>query len=306
MMFGDRSPQDIDAIVTTMLDAGMRAAGNAVKGGSVIEVIAKDAYDGTVDGDITTTADLAAQDACEKVRQEQTPWAGVIAEELGLRVASTLPGGNDAYWTYDGVDGTKRLEKLLREGQKLNGIATMVAFVYNGRVVAAAIGDIFDPTGPVYRLRADGGGVELQRVGGQPVNLGAMHRPTPITEGGVLVRGRSENYHPLVSGLLTRLSGKWEPHSNLSIGLSMGRLWADDIVLHVQSPGNHTPWDNTPYDGIAQALGIVYLRPSEDGTTLEQFIPPRYLQVTPRPTCVLAMHQSRLSQLRALVPVRTL
>jgi fructose-1,6-bisphosphatase/inositol monophosphatase family enzyme len=305
MMFGDRSPQDIDAIVTTMLDAGMRAAEGAVKGGSVIEVIAKDAYDGTVDGDITTTADLAAQAACEKVRQEQTPWAGVIAEELGLREPSTLPG-HDAYWTYDGVDGTKRLEKLLREGQALNGIATMVAFVYDGRVVAAAIGDIFDPSGPVYRLRASGNIVELQRTGLQPVNLGTMLRPTPITQGRVLVRGRLENYHPLVSSLLNKLSGEREPHSNLSIGLSMARLWADDIVLHVQSPGNHTPWDNTPYDGIAQEVGIMYLRPTEDGTALEQFIPPRYLYVTPRPTCVLAVHRARLSQLRALVQVRTL
>jgi hypothetical protein len=286
----------------------------AVWSGDPTIAFTKSSYDGTPDGDFATRADIAAQDACEAIRAVVTPWAGAIGEEKGLRIPCTLPGKPEwyAYWTFDGCDGSRhfqRLDRLVKAGHKKGGVASMVAFVWDGEVVAAAVGDVFKRV--IYLLDPVSGTVFEYDVSNNlaPANLSARVRTETLTGGLLLRRGNRDGYHPLVAGLIDGHFPNWEYYATESFGVGMSRLWTDVVTVHVQGGGvgHVTPWDDTPVIGINRALKMVYLRPSPDGEALEEFVPQLVTgDPVARPLNTVVLYYKRIAQLRQLVPVRML
>lgn len=291
MQFGAMDAVQLDATLLRMVRAAMRE----VRECTSTDVFLKTAYDGTPEGDVATSADHAAQAACESIRQAEMPWAGVIAEEDGLVVEGELIKGVRGYFTFDGMDGTKRYSRGVR-----NGIASMIGYVHGTTIVAAAVGEVFTDT--VYALQAVTGKVVKIAPDGGVQNLSALPRTILLADGDTLARGSFSKHHPLVLKLLEGLPlFTW--YKDLSIGMSMAQLWNDDVVLHIQSRGTHTPWDDTPVTAIGQALGMVWLRPDADGQALEVYEPSLVDRVMPRTHGIVMVHRSRLDELAAVVPI---
>lgn len=302
----DGAPGTWGDVETVLLEAADAAAASIrLTPFNPDDAVSKDSYDGTVGGDIAMPADDAAQSVYEEARERQLPWAGMLAEERLVRVLCSLPGYEGswhAYVTADGLDGTKRY----RSGAK-SGISTMVAFVYGGEVRFAAVHDVYRDE--VFWLSANDGHVWwVDATGRQRVDISVAPRAGTLAQMPFLTRGDRTTYHPLIERLVGLLPGEdcnhFEKHT--SIGLSMAELWFDDAGIHIQAPGFWTPWDDTPTIGIGLALGMVWLRPSEDGLALEEFVPPLVHEVTRRPECLVIIHRSRLDELDTLVPVRRL
>src|SRR5438045_263813 len=94
-------------VLRRMVEAGRVAVASCTGTG----VYAKISYDGVPDADMVTDLDKAVQAALEQARRLYMPESGVLAEEDGLQIECRWPnvGPWYAYWTFDGVDGTRRL-----------------------------------------------------------------------------------------------------------------------------------------------------------------------------------------------------
>lgn len=266
----------------------------------------KTSYAGVSNGDVYFMADLDAQAAYEVGCQRAFPWAGLIAEEGLLRLPCNLPFqvGRDnpffAYLTADGMCGSKAYGE-----KKRAGVATMGSFVYDGRVVGAVVSSVYGAD--TYWMMADSKVVKLERPRGTQIDLTQLPRSRPLRESRVVVRGDVGAYPPIIRQML----GQSEPPEKLrvwslrhySIGLSMALLWRDEVRMHLQAPGFDTPWGTTPIDGISQALGMVRLRPTLDNRALVKYQPPLVTEIVRRDHCIVTLHESRLPELRRLIPV---
>lgn len=231
------------------------------------EVFDKAGYDGSPD--LFTSADLAAQGSYLRSLGECFPEYGVVAEEDGLRVPCRLDGV-DAYFTVDPLDGTKAFAR----GQSF-GVATQVALVIDGRVAAAYVGDVC--THEIYGYRPESPKVHRISEYDTATELNRVDRTRPLDRQVALLREAPEDHHPLIADLV-RPAGRggttrgYEITSG-SIGISMSRLWKGEVGMHVLTAGWQTPWDGTPIIGMAERLGLVWLRPSADGTHLVRWRP---------------------------------
>lgn len=311
----------LDIVLRRMLLAGRNAALAAYQqllelgdGATPEAVWHKPGYSGSGTNAVTTL-DVASQNAADAVRLAEIPVAGIIGEENNLRVPCTIPGepGNYFYCTVDGGDGTNHFTQCLEQGVEPDGFYVMVGVVVNGRITAAGVLDIFDRQERITRLFAADGQVR-KSIGSHVTNLSVQPRTTRLLRGKVVTRGDITDYHPLVRQIMNKFHDSRIVHApSLSIAYTSGLLWdeaqagptdtEDPFVLHLQGPGYNTGWDNTPIQGIDLALGITYLRPSEDGCALQEFIPPLYIEPERRAECWVKVHRSRLPQLAEIVPL---
>ena len=231
------------------------------------EVFDKAGYDGRPD--LCTSADLAAQHSYLRMLQECFPGYGVLAEEDELRVPCTLDGV-EAYFTVDPLDGTRAFAR----GQSF-GVATQVALVIAGRVGAAYVGDVC--THEIYGYRP--GSTRVHRISEYDTStkLNEVDRDRPLRQQVALLRSPPEDHHPLIAALVRSVDRAGATHgyeiTSGSIGISMSRLWKGEVAMHVLTSGRETPWDSTPIIGMAERLGLVWLRPSPDGTRLVPWHP---------------------------------
>jgi fructose-1,6-bisphosphatase/inositol monophosphatase family enzyme len=257
------------------------------------EVTHKVGYDGGED--LFTTADTQAQAIYAKLIPECFPGYGIIAEEAGLRVPCRLRGMN-AYFTIDPLDGTKAFKR----GQAF-GVATQIALVINGEVVAVYVGDVNTYDGFGYRP----GSPKVHHIS----NLTTAKDLTQVPRGAdprqlhMLLRVLPEEHHPLLARLVkpVKLGGMFKGCDVVSgsVGLSMSRLWRGEVGAHVLPRHFATPWDTTPLIGMAKKLNLVWLRPNRKGYGLEVFEPQPPTEVVEWNFDMIVIHANAVRALMA-------
>ena len=259
-----------------------RATDTIYKDRSTFTVNQKVGYDGVAD-DMWTSADKAAQELYLKSLRECFPDYGVIAEEDELSIQPQ--NGCTAFFTVDPLDGTKAYGR-----KQSHGISTMISLCQDTTVIAAFVGDINAREVYGYRPNSE----KVHRI----ANLNdaeLMQRTTPTEPGEVfgllrdpLKRGYSEQTMTLVE------SGLFKNYEIMgsSIGTWMARLWKNEVSALLIPPGYETPWDSNPVNGITQALGYRYLRPTEkDAFAWEPFVPEVLTTIQERQHDVLIVHE---------------
>lgn len=245
----------------------------------------KRGYSGDMN-DVFTTADLESQEVYVKILAECFPGVGIIAEENVTR--QCIIEGVDAYFTIDPLDGTKAFVR-----QQSHGVATMIAFVVNGTIISAWIGDV--NTCEVYGYRPGSDKVHRLIPGQRSQYLHELKRDRPLSEQNLLLRDYGMSRMPAVLPLLDRFHDVQIDGG--SLGAWFTRLWKGEAGAAILPPNAETPWDSTPVIGISQRLGFVFFatRPEEDAWKLYDPRPSK--QVWHRKETLMAVHRSAVKQL---------
>jgi len=247
----------------------------------------KQGYGGEMN-DVLTSADLAAQEVYVKSLRECFPGVGLIGEE-GLSIPCALEGV-DTYFTIDPLDGTKAFVR-----RQSHGTATMIAWVVNGEIISAWIGDV--NTQEMYGFRPGGQNVHRIDQFETSLSLSAISHQRDLADSYLLLRESMSSSSQPVINLGQRFKSS---HSDGgSIGLWMARLWKGEVAAVVMGPACQTPWDDTPIIGISQKLGFTFLRSS--GGLWEEYQPPLVRAPEPRDYWMAVVHKSNLKQLEGLV-----
>jgi fructose-1,6-bisphosphatase/inositol monophosphatase family enzyme len=202
------------------------------------------------DYDEVTSADYAAQETLISIIGNLMPEAGMVGEEKGYN----KPSLNGYTFFFDPIDGTK---ELVRKG---NEVGIMIACMYEGRIIAAAIHNPFTrerytlmaKTGKVYRHRA--AGPDFRAYVGEEQIFKRHPRNFPLLS---LDDMRSE-----VLGYTGFMSepkiGFFHPHliSTGSFGTNMMRLASSQVCAVITKANTIYPWDALPVHGILTAMGF--------------------------------------------------
>lgn len=258
------------AVGRILKEAVRRASTTIANQRTHFEATTKAGYAGDMD-DVFTSADISAQEVYLRTFRECFPECGVIAEEDALTLSATPPVS--AYFTVDPLDGTKAFVR-----RQSHGVATMVAMVADGKVIAAYIGDI--NTDEVYGYRP--GSEHVHRITRldtfEPLAPAAGDRK-PLASATGLLRDPATDYAQEAQDLIAAL--KTHQIMGASIGTWMARLWKREIDLLIIPGAFETPWDSTPIQGITEKLGYAYLR-HEEGAW-RRFEPALVTTTTKRP-----------------------
>ncbi|MFA6158389.1 MAG: inositol monophosphatase family protein [Candidatus Paceibacterota bacterium] len=217
------------------------------------EATVKQGYDGNMN-DVFTSADNAAQEIYIKSLRECFPDIGIIAEEESLSITATE--GVSAYFTVDPLDGTKAFIR-----RQSSGVGSMIALVFEGKVIAAFIGDT--NTQEIYGFRPGSKSVRRITEFNNSERLTSGKR-APLIEQYVILRDRESAYSAQSRKLIDSCF-KNVAIDGGSIGTWFARLWKREVAAALLPPSWETPWDSAPTVGISLTLGYVFLRPSPDG-----------------------------------------
>lgn len=241
--------------------------------------------------DLTTTADLAAQSLYSDRLRAYFPGCGFLAEEGSKTMShARYTAALAMYFTVDPLDGTKAFTR----GQS-HGVATMIALIQAGKVVAAYVGDVNTQEIYGYGPKTD---VPLRYFPDTPT-VPLQPRPRPLIETYVLLREPPDAYTPLARGMLGRFKS-YEVCGG-SIGCFMARLWKGEVGAVLIPKGNTTPWDLMPVRGISDALGFVFFRQIwNDGWEVWPLESARALYPTPLCHDVLVIHERDAGALELL------
>lgn len=243
--------------------------------------------------DIVTAADFAAQEIYVNKLQENFPGYGIIAEEKNLIIPCTLEG-HDAFFTIDGVDGTKALER-----QQSHGVGTMLSLTLDGDIVSAFVGDIM--TGELFYYRPGSNKVHrLNHRDERYVELGTF-RDIKLEDQYMLLRNSPSDVDENIGDFIDEF--KNIEVSGGSIGLWLSRLWKGEVGAAILDGTANTPWDANPIYGISKKLGFVFLGFDLDTEwwTVERDIRP-LKQNNPWGTETLVIHTSKLAELAEMKP----
>ncbi len=238
--------------------------------------------------DFVTTADLAAQDIYVGMITTCLPGIGIIAEEDGLRVKSTLP--KPLWITVDPLDGTQAFIR----GQS-HGIGTMVALVDEDNVLAAYVGDAI--TREIYGFAP--GSEEVYRVSRYSAQFRlTIEEDRGLGEQHALLHNEPREFSSAAQRLFLE-----PPHrvftafeiTRGSIGMEFTRLWKGEVGGIFVRPGPTTPWDFNPIFGISRQMGFRFLRISDDG--LDEIDIPILRDIGSLDHELLVVHESRIHEL---------
>lgn len=249
--------------------------------------------------DQVTDADYAAQRAMKKVLEENMPWAGIIAEESGLK-KECAHKTQQLIFTIDPLDGTRAFVR-----KQSDGIGCMLALVErkinrrNGEiteeVISVCIGDIM--TLEMYYYRPESPVVHrIHKDRRDKMNYAVKsHRR-------LLMLDDLRLFPPFFSELSHPKDGYFQSIAiaNGSIGTNMARLWKGEVEAVLLQKTHVTPWDLTPVWGVSNKLGFKFIR-------LEQIDdhPIQWLDIHTNPLQVvympitLVIHKSQIKKMRA-------
>lgn len=238
-----------------------------------------------------TDVDCATELYIREYLGTQFPGVPIIGEE---DKTSWLAEAPQSYITVDPIDGTDAFVRM-----ESGGYGPMIAFVTEGRVVAAVIGDVM--SGETY-VR-DAIGRVLRYEGPQwdaPCVTLRADAGLSLKDQFVLCGLRESRYSPRFRQLISApQDGGLFRDMNIdsgSIGLRTARLWKGSVGGMIMKPRIATPWDDTPTVGMTKALGYVYLR-LENGR-LELFDPGLLTFPARVDYDSLIIHESRIDELR--------
>lgn len=240
--------------VGRILKEAVRRATVAIRNERLMfEAHTKKGYSGSMD-DVFTSADTKAQEIYLRTFRECFPLCGVIGEENSLIIKPKK--GCSVYFTVDPLDGTKAYIR-----RQSDGVGTMVAMVYKGKVISAYVGDI--NTEEVYGYRP--GSNNVHRI----TRLDTFEKLSSKGQGDLsktyaLLRDPIDQYSKDTSAILSRFKNYEVTGS--SIGIWMAKLWKREVSALFLKPGWETPWDSTPIIGISLKLGYVFLKPTAKGS----------------------------------------
>jgi fructose-1,6-bisphosphatase/inositol monophosphatase family enzyme len=308
--YGPMTAAVLDLVCRTIVSQMAYEAQRQIDDG--IEVVRKPGYDGTIDGDITTNADLIAQSVFTQMYGSLLPCFGVIGEEDGLRIPCdiSLTDGRNIWLTVDPLDGTSTLAGIIRDGgqPRPGDLAVMLAVVVEGTPVAAYILDIM--SGAWYTLTPGARGVALT-IPKQPLvpDVTKLSYAVSLAQGTVLLRGKTDRYSPQLKRLIAAPENggafggtNW---TSRSIGLSVMRLLTGEVAAMVRGAGSFfTPWDDAPLVAMCRAADVATFRVMGDG--LQECVVGPLDRVTPRDYELLYVPRRYLRELRGFVEVRTL
>lgn len=244
--------------------------------------------------DVVTSADRAAQEIYLKLIRECLPSVGIIAEEDELRIPPS--GGCDMYVTVDPLDGTRAFTR-----RQSHGVGTMIALIEEREVLSAYVGDVM--TKEIFGFRPES--AKVHRI--SQYNIGTHLEPpreTPLGLRYLLMRDEPAEFSDVAQKLFfhpdDRLFRSFEITSG-SVGIQFSRLWKDEVGGILFRSGAVTPWDHNPVYGITHRMGYVFLEIHADRLVEAKLGAIR--DFTPIDHEVLVVHESRLDDLRAVVPV---
>lgn len=203
--------------------------------------------------DLVTSADHAAQEQIVRIIRECLPFAGIIAEEHGLRVE---PTGGISFWvTIDPVDGTKALGR-----KQSDGIGILIGFVLDGVIIASLVVDIM--TGEFYYYRPNSNTVHrLHHARHEKMTF------IPTEKKRVLLFDDPRIYSSLVQSATEPDNGFFSSVdvSNGSIGTNMAKLWKGEVSAVITKAVFTNSWDYVPVVGICQKLGFIFKEITSEG-----------------------------------------
>lgn len=252
-MYNDLNPH----VIGVVLKEVVRRAIIAIRNMRVaFEVNTKPDYDGKPNNDFVTSADKASQEIYVKILKECFPGYGIIAEEQLLCLQSSLPDGEDLYFTVDPLDGTKAFIR-----KQSFGIGTMVALIHNGVVISAYVGDIM--TQEVFGFRPESS--KFHRISEFQNSEDLSINPKLIlAKQKVLLQESPYKHSEFVNELVCdpKNGGLFKGIEIMSgsIGTNAARLWKGEMGAMVLHRGNITPWDSAPVIGGFKKLGFVFLK----------------------------------------------
>ena len=182
------------------------------------------------------------------------PYLGVKTKDMNVPCALR---GVDAYMTVEGVDGSSALAR-----DQSYGVATQVALVVDGEVVAAYVGDV--NTLEVFWFCEPLSIVAHKREGGPIVDLRQVDRSEPLAEQHALLCRVPEFIRsPLIAHFVRPFNAFVKSYqvTTGSIAIVSAQLWTGTVGLLVLSEFRPMPWDEAPWIGFTRALGLVCLRP---------------------------------------------
>ncbi len=246
----------------------------------------KRAYDGEMD-DLVTSADKKAQEFYLAEITRNFPGVGIVGEENNLRQPCTLAGVN-AYFTLDPLDGTKAFAR-----KQSNGVATMIALVVDGVVIAVCVGDV--NTGEVYAYVGNKVPTRI-RFGVE----GALRQAAkPLKVQYVLLNNSLRKYpsciHKIGDGEVNGGLFKDMEIGGGSAGLLAARLWKGEIGGYIFAPAHDTPWDTTPIVGMNNALGLVHIKIYDDGLW-EEYNPALPIKVVEKNFVEVVLRRENLAE----------
>lgn len=249
-------------------------------------------YDG-IKEDFAPTGDKLAQAMYVQEITTHFPGFGVIAEEAELTIPCRHYECN-VYFTVDPLDGTKAYIRT-----QSHGVGTMIALVYEGHVVAAAIGDA--NTGEIYYFADwhEEGGVNRERFG----KVALLNpNPLPLKKQYVILRQAPREQPHIVNTMIDfpekKVLFKNVEISGGSIGLCFARLWKGEAGAIILEPGYVTPWDETPVLGINKRLGFKHFRIDRQMNTMTEFTPQCAQKIVKHGYSELVIHAQHVEEVR--------
>ena len=229
--------------------------------------------------DLLTDADLLAQEIIADGLQQHFPDAGIVDEEDLL-----IEGSNGVVFTIDPLDGTKAFVR-----QESGNVSVMIGVVYNGRVVAVFIGDVW--THELYYYRPGSSNTHrlidfdfttpLQPYDPKHQRRMVLFREDPYLHQALdypRIRSRFTKFH-IDSG---------------SIGINFTKLWKGEACAVILKMRYYTPWDMVPVIGLSKQLGYCFYR-HHQGSFMPFDLQPS-LQQYPLQELVLVCHPCLLDQ----------
>ena len=241
-------------------------------------------YDG-IGGDLVTSADLKAQAHYQNQVLEHFPEFPVVGEED--QIQKTISGKR---FTCDPLDGTKAFDR-----KQSTGTATMFAFADGDTVPAVCIGDT--NTREIYQYAPD---LDPVRTRFGFTTFLSTEWLRPLEKQYVLLRHPLDTFPKNIQKMVRAERGgifKDMEVTSGSIGITVARLWKQEVATVILEASFETPWDTTPLIGMNRELGIecIAVNPTTGEAQVTEMQPPT--TVYKRNTVLIMTHKTYTKQI---------
>ncbi len=246
--------------------------------------------------DLVTSADYAAQAVYIKIIDENFPYAGIVAEESFARKCSDPNTKSNYYFTIDPLDGTKAYGR-----RQSHGVSTMIAYICDGVVEGATIGD--PNTLEVFHSRPQSD--KLHRIYGFDSSVQLFPKTGSLKDQYIQLRCDPRKLSKFGQALSdpkndNRLFKEAEVMGG-SIGSNFTRLWKGEVagILLELTTGSQTPWDTCPVFGISKKMGYKFFQILDDDLEAYEFVPQEENIIISSE--LLCVHESNVPELQRWV-----
>lgn len=247
--------------------------------------------------DITTSADLAAQEIIITYLHQHFPKAGIISEE---KVTIACTDEVDYLFVIDPLDGTRAYARM-----QSGGFACMISFIYEGIVCGAVVGDVMSGERYVASPTEDC----ARRISSSQKHdrLLSVCTEKKLSSQLCLLLKDPRSYSPLVQALTMPKTGSFQSIGvvNGSIGLRFAKVWKGEYGAIILPAMDQTLWDRAPLYCISDRQGYVYflLHPERYNEGIfeeifEPFHPTSLVLHLPVKDELLMIHESKIEELQ--------